>query len=168
MLSVERRQQRRQPVIAGVALRADADDAVAMARETAHVLFGALDVAEHTAGGLEHPPAGRGEHHAAAEADEERRAEPRLDVAQLVAVDIDAPGKQEQEIRGGRDGERTPARVGRDEQAEKDGENEEGALVFRQQRAGEAERRESEGPAFVRDHPAAGCPDADAEDERKR
>ena len=46
----------------------------------------ALDVAEHPPRGLEHAAPGRGQHHACRPSrDEERRLEPRLDVAQLVA-----------------------------------------------------------------------------------
>ena len=58
--------------------------------------------------------------------------------------------------------------MGRGEQTEKDRENEERALVLRQQRAGETERRQRECPTFVRDDPAAGRTYADAEHERER
>ena len=44
-----------------------------------------LDVAEHPPRGFEHAAPGRGQHHLPPDPDEERRLEPRLDVAQLVA-----------------------------------------------------------------------------------
>ena len=85
MLPLEARQHRAEPVVAGVALRADADDAAAIAGEPPDVVFGALDLAEHAPRRLEHATAGGGEHHPAPEPHEQRRAQPRLNVAQLMA-----------------------------------------------------------------------------------
>ena len=75
MLALKRREQRAEPVVAGIALRADPDDAVGVAGEPPDVLFGALDVAEDAARRLEDAAPGRGQHHPPAEADEEGRVE---------------------------------------------------------------------------------------------
>ena len=53
VIVLEAREQRRQPVVAGVALRADADRAGAVLRKLAHVVFGALHFVEDTSGGRE-------------------------------------------------------------------------------------------------------------------
>src|SRR6266571_4130561 len=95
-------------------------------------------------------------------------AEAVVDVAKVVVVNVDPPGKQEKDVHCGCDRQRTPTSVSGCQEAEEDREDEERALVFRQQRSGEAESRQREGPTFVRDHPAPCGPGTDAEDERER
>ena len=72
-------------MIARVALGGDAQQAGAVARHLADVVLGALEPLEDVARGRQQPLARRGEHQALADPQEQRRAEPRLDVAQLMA-----------------------------------------------------------------------------------
>ena len=85
MLPAERVDERRQPVIAGVALGADPEHAGRDRRQPPHVCFGRGDVVEDAPGGRQDALAGGGHHHALADAEEQRRPEPILDGAQLVA-----------------------------------------------------------------------------------
>ena len=66
VLALKGGQQRTEPVITRVALRAHAD------------------VGDHPARGFEHPASGRGQHHSPSEADEERRVDAGFDVAELM------------------------------------------------------------------------------------
>jgi len=78
-------QERRQPVIARVALGGDAQQAGAIARHLADVVLGALEALEDVASRRQEPFARGREHEALADAQKQRRPEPRFDVAQLVA-----------------------------------------------------------------------------------
>jgi hypothetical protein len=97
---VERPQQRRQPVIAGVALRAHAEDAGAFPGNLPDVLFGAAQIVEDGGRRAQHPFARGRDNHALAHAVEQRRPEPGLDVSKLVA---DGGLGEVQSFRGARD-----------------------------------------------------------------
>jgi hypothetical protein len=85
MLALKRGEQGPEPVVTGVALRAHPDHPLGIVGETPDVFFGALDVADHAAGGVEEASARGGQHQAAAQAHEERGVELRFDVPELVA-----------------------------------------------------------------------------------
>ena len=78
-------QQRRQPVIAGVALGGDAQHAGVLLPHPADVLLGLRQPLEDVLRGHQQPLAGGREHEPLADAQEERGAQPRFDAAQLVA-----------------------------------------------------------------------------------
>ena len=72
-------------MIAGVALGADANDAVAVVRQAAHVGFGALKLGEDATGRFQHAAACGREHEPASDAQEERCTEAPFDIPKLVA-----------------------------------------------------------------------------------
>jgi hypothetical protein len=72
-------------VIAGVALGGEPQDAGPILSHLPDVAFGLLEPLEHVAGRRQEPLASRRQHQPFADPEEERRAKPRLDVAQLVA-----------------------------------------------------------------------------------
>ena len=78
-------QQRRQPVIAGVALGGDPQHAGVLLPHPADVLLGLRQALEDVLRGHQQPLAGGREHQTLADAQEERRAQPRFDAAELVA-----------------------------------------------------------------------------------
>ncbi len=78
-------EQRRQPVIARVALGGHTQQAASGAGERPHGILGPADRRQDLVGGLQHALPRRRERHPLAHAEEERRGQPRLDVPQLVA-----------------------------------------------------------------------------------
>ena len=72
-------------MVPGIALGADTDHAALAGAVPPHVLLGRLDVVKDAPGGLEDAAAGGGHHHALAHAEEQRRPQPRLDGAKLMA-----------------------------------------------------------------------------------
>src|SRR5687767_1982750 len=84
MARLERREDRAEPVISGVALGADADGPLAVPGEPPHVVFGALHFAEHAPRRFEDAAPRLGQYHAPPESGEERRPEPPFDIAQLM------------------------------------------------------------------------------------
>ena len=78
-------QQRRQPVVAGVALGGDPQHAGVLLAHPADVLFGLRQTLEDVFRRRQQPLARRRQHQPLADAEEQRRAEARFDVAQLVA-----------------------------------------------------------------------------------
>ena len=84
MLPAEGVDERRQPVIPGIALGADTDHAGLTGAVPPHVFLGRLDVVKDAPGGLEDAAAGGGHHHALADAEEQGRSQPSLDGAQLM------------------------------------------------------------------------------------
>ena len=77
--------ERRQPVIPGVALRADAHDTRLARAEAPHVFLGRPDVFEDAVRRREHAFSRGGHDHALPHAQEERRPEPFFNSAQLMA-----------------------------------------------------------------------------------
>src|SRR6185503_13624743 len=83
--AMKRTEERREPGVAGVAGRAHADHAVLVIRQAANVFFRRADLREHALGGGEEALAGRRQRQTAVDAQEQRRAEAVLDLAQLMA-----------------------------------------------------------------------------------
>ena len=77
--------ERRQPVIPGVALRADAHDTRLARAEAPHVFLGRPDVFEDAVRRREHAFSRGGHDHALPHAQEERRPEPFFNPVQLMA-----------------------------------------------------------------------------------
>ena len=90
-------QARREPVVHGVALRAQADEAALGGSAALDFFFGAVEFVEDAAGGAQQAFAGGGEHHFAAAALEQRAAEQLFGVAELMAE----RGLCEMQARGG-------------------------------------------------------------------
>ena len=84
MLPAERVDERRQPVIPGIALGADTDHAGLTSAVPSHVCLGRLDIVKDAPGGFEDAAAGGGHHHALAHAQEQWRPQSSLDGAQLM------------------------------------------------------------------------------------
>ena len=78
------REDGRQPVIAGVALGSDAQDAAALLSHLADLELGLLQPGEDVARRHQKPLSRRRQHEPLADAQKQRRLEPRLDVAQLM------------------------------------------------------------------------------------
>jgi hypothetical protein len=91
-----------------------------------------------------------------------------VDALDVVDADVDLPRQEQHDIDRGGDCQRAPAFASRDEEPEKGREHEQRSLVLRQECGCEAERRDGEWPAFVRDQPAPGRGDTDGKDECER
>ena len=83
--AAESHQQRRQPVIAGVALGGEPQHAGVLLPHPPDVVLGLRQALEDVLRGRQQPLAGRRQHEALADPQEQRRAEARLDAAQLMA-----------------------------------------------------------------------------------
>ena len=85
MAAAEDVDERWQPMVAGVALRADAQDTRLTRAQPAYVFLGRTDVLEHPLRGGEHSLPRGGRDHTLPDPQEERRPQPPFNHAQLVA-----------------------------------------------------------------------------------
>ena len=72
-------------MVAGVALRADAEHACLAGAQAPHVRFGSVDLFQDTPRRRQHALAGARRHHPFSQPEEQRRPEPLFDAAQLMA-----------------------------------------------------------------------------------
>ena len=94
-------QQRRQPVIAGVALGAEPQHALHARRHPAQVVFGAAEIVEHPPRGGQHPFTRGRRQHAPAQTHEELQPGTRFEIEQLVT---ESRLRQVEPLGGTRDG----------------------------------------------------------------